>query len=105
MLESIEKEVDGLLFNPKQLKSALRNYVNTHNSGLKFKLTATFMLENWGTHVWKLDEGFLQNIGLRQSRKPELTQLASGKLFVNYKHGLGSHIYNHIDMSLGFIAY
>lgn len=46
MLESIEKEVDGLLFNTKQLKSALRNYVNTHNSGLKFKLTATFMLEN-----------------------------------------------------------
>lgn len=70
MLESIEKEVDGLLFsNLKQLKSALRNYVNTHNLGLKFKLTATFMLENWGKHVWKLGEGFLQNIGLRQSRK------------------------------------
>lgn len=45
MIESIEKEVDGLLFsNPKQLKSALWNYVNRHNSGLKFKLTAMVML-------------------------------------------------------------
>lgn len=47
MIESIQK-VYGLLFrNPKQLKSALWNYVNTHNLGLKFKLTAMLMLRYW----------------------------------------------------------
>lgn len=37
--------------NPKQLKSALWNYVNRHNSRLKFKLTATLMLETRRAHL------------------------------------------------------
>lgn len=64
MIESMEKEVGGLLFNnPKQLKSALWNYVNRHNSGLKFRLTAVLTLGYWEENKhWSLARDFFTEL-------------------------------------------